>query len=86
MSELADAIKTIQNELLTDDEYRASWVANVAMAIHDTRRTTDEDEHQWRNRCAETFLRYLTAGHRNDPTSKAMENLPGAMGIQGYPV
>jgi len=86
MTDIADAIKTIQDALLTDDEYRASWVANISMAIYDTCEMTGEEDHLWRNRCAETFLRYLTAGHPDDPTSINMEHLPGSMGIQGHPV
>ena len=86
MSDTPQAINTIQSALLSDEEYRQTWVANIAMAIHDTRREPGEGLHAWRQRCAETFLRYLTAGHEDDPTSKAMEDLPGVAGIQGYPV
>ncbi len=79
MSRLEDAMKTLQTELLADEEYRRGWQANIAMAIHDTSRRRGESVHEWRNRCANTFLNYLTAGHPNDPVSNM--GLSGAASV-----
>ena len=67
------AIEKIQFELIHDDEYRDVWKANVAMAICDTRKKKGETAHEWRQRCAEQFIKYFCAGHSDDPTSQFME-------------
>lgn len=49
-------IGPLRRALAGDEGYRLTWVANLAMAIHDTPRSQSEQTHEWRNRCAETFL------------------------------
>ena len=66
-------IETLQKNLIHDEEYRDAWKANVAMAIYDTRKLKGETAHEWRQRCAEQFIKYLCAGHSDDPTSQMME-------------
>jgi len=68
-----DAIEVIQFILINDTEYRDLWTANVAMAIYDTKQKKGETAHEWRQRCAEQFIKYLCAGHPDDPTSQLME-------------
>lgn len=45
--------------LKADEDFREGWRANIVMAIYDTRREPGESLHNWRNRCAETFLNRL---------------------------
>jgi len=45
--------------LLSDDDTRAGWRANIAMAIYDTKQEKGETAHEWRQRCAERFLDIL---------------------------
>ena len=71
--ETKSAIEAIQFHLIDDSEYRDVWIANVAMAIYDTRQKKGETAHEWRQRCAEQFIKYLCAGHPDDPTSQMME-------------
>lgn len=71
--ELTDAIEALQYALINGDDYRDTWKANVAMAIYDTKQKKGEAAHEWRNRCAEQFTKYLCAGHPDDPTSQLME-------------
>ncbi len=73
------AINHLQQALLSDEGYRISWRANIACAIMDTHQREGEPVHEWRNRCADTFLHYLTAGHPDDPITKM--NLPGMMSV-----
>ena len=61
------AIDVLVDALTTDADYRQSWVANIAMAIHD-RHYEYLTVHQWRNACAELFIARLCAG-RTKPAS-----------------
>jgi hypothetical protein len=45
--------------LLSDEDTRAGWRANIAMAIYDTKHKRGETAHEWRQRCAERFLDIL---------------------------
>jgi hypothetical protein len=60
---LADAIDALQSALVTDDDYRRTWVDNIAMAIHDTPRVAYDTQHDWRNACAERFINQLCADY-----------------------
>jgi len=71
--EIKDSIEAIQYALIHDEEYRHVWVCNVAMGIYDTKKKKGETAHEWRQRCAEQFIKYLCAGHPDDPTSQFME-------------
>ena len=71
--ELKDAIEALQHELIHDTEYRDAWKANIAMAIYDTRKPNGETAHKWRQRCAEQAIKFICAGHPDDPTSQFME-------------
>jgi len=71
--ELTDALESIQFWLIEDQGLRDAWKANVAMAIYDTKRKKGELIHEWRQRCAERFIKYLCAGHPDDATSQLME-------------
>ena len=71
--ELRDAIEAFQHELIHDTKYRNAWKANIAMAIHDTKRLKKETMHEWRLRCAEQAIKFVCAGHPDDPTSQFME-------------
>ena len=71
--DLPDALEAVQFKLISDSEMRDTWKANVAMAIYDTRQKKGETAHEWRQRCAEQFIKYLCAGHPDDPTSQLME-------------
>ena len=75
MSDLSKAILTVQYSLIHDDELWQTWRANVAMAIYDTKQKKGETAHTWRNRCGEQFIKYLCAGHKDDPTSQLMESI-----------
>lgn len=75
MIKIAEAVKRVQHELIHNSESRNAWKANIAMAIYDTRRKKSETIHEWRNRCAEQFLKYLCANHPDDPTSRLMEKI-----------
>jgi len=70
---MKDLIERVQFELIHDSEYRDAWKANIAMAIYDTRKKKGETAHEWRQRCAEQFIKYLCAGHPDDKTSQIME-------------
>lgn len=70
---LDDAFEVIQFSLIHDEALRSGWVANIAMAIYDTRQKKGETAHEWRQRCANKFIQYLCAGHPDDETSKLME-------------
>lgn len=48
------------HKLLSDDETRAGWRANIAMSIYDTKKESGESAHEWRQRCAERFLDILS--------------------------
>lgn len=71
--DIPNALEAVQFHLIDDTQYRDTWKANVAMAIYDTRQTKGETAHEWRQRCAEQFIKYLCAGHPDDPTSQMME-------------
>ena len=71
--DMTDAVEAVQFKLISDSEMRDAWKANVAMAIYDTTKKKGETAHVWRQRCAEQFIRYLCAGHPDDPTSQMME-------------
>ena len=71
--ELSDAIEALQHGLIHDKEYRLAWVANIAMAIYDTKQKHGETVHQWRQRCGEQDIKYICAGHPDDETSNFME-------------
>lgn len=72
-TKISVSVEHIQKKLIQDDEYRSIWVANIAMAIYDTRQKKGETAHEWRQRCAEQFIKYLCAGHPDDETSNFME-------------
>ena len=72
-ADIPNALEAIQFFLIDDSEYRNTWKANVAMAIYDTKQKKGETGHEWRQRCAEQFIKYLCAGHPDDPTSQLME-------------
>jgi len=72
-------IEKLQHALLHDEGYRQAFVANVACAIMDTKRIRGETIHEWRNRCGNTFVNYLTAGHKDDPISQM--DLPGSLSV-----
>lgn len=55
------APKAFIRMLVKDSEYRESWKANIAMAIYDTEKPKGMTAHEWRNECAENFLKRLTA-------------------------
>ena len=74
MNVLAKSIGSVQSALIHDAEYRETWVANIAMAIYDTQKK-GVTAHEWRQRCAEQFIKYLCAGHPDDPTSQMMESI-----------
>ena len=71
--DIPNALEAIQFFLIDDSEYRNTWKANVAMAIYDTKQKKGETAYEWRQRCAEQFIKYLCAGHPDDPTSQLME-------------
>ena len=72
-------IESLIESLRTDEGYRESWRANIAMAIYDTRRNTGEPFHVWRNRCADTFLNRLCG---TDANGKPIEDdLPGMIAL-----
>jgi len=71
--DMPNALEAVQFWLIEDTELRDAWKANVAMAIYDTRQKKGESVHEWRQRCAEQFIKYLCAGHPDDPTSQLME-------------
>ena len=71
---IEQSIKSIQYELIHDSEYRDVWIANVAMSIYDTDKK-GVTAHEWRQKCGEQFIKYLCAGHPDDPTSQLMESI-----------
>lgn len=77
MSDLTQAMSQLADALMSDESYYDSWVANIAMAIHDTPRKAYPSEHAWRQGCARAFLSALTIGHPKHPF--AGEDAPGAM-------
>ena len=74
-TDMTDAVEVVQFNLISDSELRDVWNANVAMAIYDTKQKKGETAHEWRQRCAEQFIKYLCAGHPDDPTSQLMESV-----------
>jgi hypothetical protein len=58
------AMDTVTMALRNDAGYRVSWVANIAMAIHDTKRLDGETEVAWLNRGAEAFIELLSRPSR----------------------
>lgn len=72
-TDMTDAVEAVQFNLISDSELRDVWKANVAMAIYDTKQKKGETAHEWRQRCAEQFIKYLCADHPDDPTSQLME-------------
>lgn len=61
--------------LKADEDFREGWRANIVMAIYDTRREPGESLHNWRNRCAETFLNRLCG------QPEGLDDLPGMLGL-----
>lgn len=57
---MADVTMALRN----DAGYRQSWVANIAMAIYDTKRLDGETEVEWLNRGAEAFIELLSRPSR----------------------
>lgn len=58
-ADVPKAMDAVTMALRNDAGYRMSWVANIAMAIHDTKRLEGETEVAWLNRGAEAFLEML---------------------------
>lgn len=54
------AMAQVTMALRNDAGYRTTWVANIAMAIYDTKRNEGETEVAWLNRGAEAFIALLS--------------------------
>ncbi len=82
-----EAMAVLKTALREDEGYWIGWQANIAMAIHDTPMgdeerpfmVEDHEVHQWRNRCARTFLNRL-CGLQGDGTPMP-DDIPGMAGI-----
>lgn len=58
--ELKQAVETLVKALNTDEEYRAGWVANIAMSVYDAFPESQRaDAHEIANKGAEAFLKLL---------------------------
>jgi hypothetical protein len=62
---LVEAVETLKEALLTDDDYRLGWYANLAMAYQDeAARQESRDGHtklrDISNKAAENFIKLLT--------------------------
>jgi|TARA_R110000782_G_scaffold232667_2_gene318865 hypothetical protein len=66
-TELKDAMKVLIKELITDESYRISWQANIAMAFKDEfyrtnpdfKDTSEYELHIIANKSADSFLNSL---------------------------
>lgn len=63
-NKLAEAMKVLKEALLTDDDYRLGWQANIAMSYQDeaTRQLTKDSHdklHDISNKAAENFIKLL---------------------------
>ncbi|MEM7002609.1 MAG: hypothetical protein AAF529_17600 [Pseudomonadota bacterium] len=77
---VTQALKETQRALVEHADLRESWQANIACAIMDTEQQEGESDHDWRNRCAKTFL------NRFAPTPELtaeLASLPGFLASQG---
>ena len=64
VKDVPKAMDAVTTALRMDEGYRISWVANIAMAIHDTKRLDGETEVAWLNRGAEAFIELLSRPSR----------------------
>jgi Tfp pilus assembly protein PilF len=63
-NKLAEAMKVLKEALLTDDDYRLGWQANIAMSYQDeaARQLTKDSYdklHNISNKAAENFIKLL---------------------------
>lgn len=63
------AMDAVTMALRMDEDYRRSWVANIVMAIHDTKRKDGETEIEWLNRGSEAFIELLSRPSRREGRS-----------------
>lgn len=61
---LEEAMKVLKEVLLTDDDHRLGWQANIAMAFYDEARRQEigishDELHKISNRAAENFINLL---------------------------
>ena len=71
---LEKEIKAIQSALIHDEDYRQTWIANVACAVMVEMAETDTVvDWDTRQKIGERFVQFLCAGHPDDSMSQFME-------------
>lgn len=64
-NKIADAMSILKEALLTDDDYRLGWQANIAMAFYDEAMRcgigiSNDELHAISNKAANNFIKLLT--------------------------